>query len=293
MRVLVTGAGGLVGGRLAALFHEQGRETLALFRSFPPPPGPRALRQSLDDEEGLARLLDRECPTAVVHAAALAQVDRCYAFPDEAGAANVQVPTRLARLCRERGLRLVALSTDLVFSGEQAPLSERDRAEPRSVYGRTKLAGEDGVLVAHPEAAVVRVALVVGRGHGPRATASEAIARSLRAGERPRLFTDEHRTPIDPESLAAAVLRILDQRGAGRYHLGGSERVSRYELGVRVARALGLDSTALVPGRQVDHVAPEPRAADVSLDSSRAQQELGFRPRPLDEALRESRLGPA
>ena len=135
----------------------------------------------------------------------------------------------------------------------------------------------------------VRVALVLGRGHGARATSTESVARALLRGEASRLFTDEHRTPVDPESVADAVVRLLDGSFAGRFHLGGPERVSRYELGLRVARWLGLPDAGIVASRQADHAGKDRRAADVSLDSGRARRELGWEPRPIDEAIRESR----
>jgi dTDP-4-dehydrorhamnose reductase len=290
MRVLVTGAGGLLGGRIAALLHETSRfEVLAAYRREAPPPGPRPVAVELLDTPALERVLDAERPQAVVHAAVLGRVDQCQDRPSDAAAVNAVLPGTIAVLCRERGLRLVALSTDMVFAGDGAPLCEGDATGPRSVYGRTKRDGENAVLAALPTAAVARVALVCGRGHGARGTSSESIAWSLQAGRRAVLFTDEHRTPVDPESVADAIARLLHGRGAGLYHLGGPERLSRYELGTRVARRLGLDTSLLVASRQDEHPTPEPRPKDVSLDSSRARRELGWEPRPLDEALREGR----
>jgi dTDP-4-dehydrorhamnose reductase len=136
---------------------------------------------------------------------------------------------------------------------------------------------------------VARLALTLGRGHGPRGTSTESVAWAIRAGRPLRLFTDEYRTPVDPESLADALVLLLERGGTGRFHLGGPERVSRHELGLRVARALGLPECGIVAGRQSDYGGPDPRAADVSLDSSRARRELGWRPRPIDEAIREGR----
>jgi dTDP-4-dehydrorhamnose reductase len=228
----------------------------------------------------------------VLHAAAIGQANRCQERPDEAHRVNAVLPGTLGRLCRERGLRLVAVSTDLVFGGDRAFVGEGDPPRPLSVYGRTKLAGEDAVLAACPGAAVGRVALTLGRGHGARGTSSESIGWALRAGRTVRLFTDEYRTPVDPESLVDALIRLLEGRGSGRFHLGGPERVSRYDLGVRVARALGLPESGIVAGRQSDHTGPDPRAADVSLDSSRARAELGWRQRPIEEAIREGRPEP-
>ena len=263
MRVLVTGAGGLLGGRLAALLHGRGLEVLAAHRLSIPPPGPRPVLVDLTDEKALARLLDASRPDAVVHAAAIGRSNQCEERPDEAERVNARLPGTLARECRERGLRLVALSTDLVFGGDRAFLREDDPPGPLGVYGRTKLAGEEAVLSACPGAAVVRVAMILGRGHGARATSTE--------------------------SVADAVLRLLECPAAGRFHLGGPERISRYDLGLRVARLLGLPQGGIVAGRQADHAGPDRRAADVSLDSGRARRELGWEPRPIDEAIRESR----
>ena len=202
------------------------------------------------------------------------------------------MPGTLGRLCRERALRLVALSTDLVFRGGRAFVREDDTPAPLSVYGRTKLAGEEAVLAACPSAAVVRIALTLGRGHGARGTSTESVAWALGAGRAVQLFTDEYRTPVDPESVADALARLLERGGSGRYHLGGPERLSRHDLGLRVARALGLPESGITAALQSDHEGPDPRAADVSLDSTRARRELGWEPRPIDEAIRESRMAP-
>ncbi|HYN01991.1 MAG TPA: SDR family oxidoreductase [Vicinamibacteria bacterium] len=289
MRVLVTGAGGLLGGRLAELLHGRGLEVLAAHRLSIPPPGPRPVLVELTDETALARLLDASRPDAVVHAAAVGQAHHCEERPDEAERVNARLPGILARECHERGLRLVALSTDLVFRGDRAFVREDDPPGPLGVYGRTKLAGEQAVLSACPGAAVARVALVLGRGHGARATSTESVARALLGGQAVRLFTDEYRTPVDPESVAEAVRRLLERPVAGLFHLGGPERISRHDLGRRVARWLGLPEAGIAAGRQADHAGPDRRAADVSLDSGRARSELGWEPRPIDEAIRESR----
>lgn len=246
----------------------------------------------LTDEEALARALDSLRPQGIVHAAAIGQAGRCQERPDEAHRVNAVLPGTLGRLCRERDLRLVALSTDLVLRGDRPFASEDDTAAPLSVYGRTKLAGEEALLSACPSAAVARVALTLGRGHGARGTSTESVLWALRAGRAVRLFTDEYRTPVDPESVADALLLLLSRGGSGRFHLGGPERLSRHDLGLRVARAFGLPERGIAAARQADHAGPDPRAADASLDSTRARHELGWEPRPIDEAIRESREEP-
>ena len=279
-----------MGGRLAALLHERGLDVTAACRHGSPPDGLRTVAAELLDAAAVARLVDETRPQAVVHAAVLGRADLCAARPAEAELVNARLPGFMAEACRERGLPLVALSTDLVFDGQRPHVNEQHPARPLSVYGSTKRRGEQAVLAAWPQAAVARVALVHGRGHGPRATSSESVLRALAAGQKATLYTDEYRTPVDPESVADAVARILERKGAGLYHLGGLERVSRFELGRRVARAFGLSEAGLVPGTQAAHSGPDRRAPDVSLDSGRARRELGWQPRPLDVAIRESRL---
>jgi dTDP-4-dehydrorhamnose reductase len=293
VRVLVTGAGGRLGGRLAALLDERGFNVVAAHRRSPPPPGLSGPVIDLGGASAVEALLEATRPDAVVHAAVLGRADRCEEDPEQAEAVNARLPGLLARACRARGVRLVALSTDLVLDGRRSFSVEASALRPLSVYGQTKLRGEEAVLDAFPAAAVLRVALVVGRGHGPSPTASEAVAWALSGGGRPRLFVDEFRTPIDPESVAEGLCRLLRSGGTGRYHLGGLERLSRLELGRRVARILGLPEAGIEPGRQADHVGPEARPPDTSLDSSRARAELGWSSRPLDQALAESRRTPA
>jgi dTDP-4-dehydrorhamnose reductase len=244
----------------------------------------------LADATAVDRLLDEARPEAVVHAAVLSRAEDCEGRPEEAERVNAKLPGLVAAACRERGVRLVALSTDLVFPGDRPFVTESYPTGPRNLYGRTKRKGEEAVLLAYPQAAVARVALVLGRGHGPRSTSSESVARALRAGRSQRLFTDEYRTPIDPESVERALAKLLEGTAAGLFHLGGPQRVSRYELGIRVARAFGLAASGIVASVQAQHQGPDLRAPDVSLDSSHAQAELGWTPRDLEEAIRDSRL---
>jgi dTDP-4-dehydrorhamnose reductase len=291
VRILVTGAGGVLGGRLAALLSER-HSVVAGRHQGPTPDGLETVPLDLLSRASADEALSLSRAQAVLHAAALADPDRCEREVDAAVALNTGSSAMLARLCRSRGLRLVALSTDLVFPGDRPHWREDDRPAPLLAYGRTKLAGEEATLAECPSAVVARVTLVVGRGFGLRATASESIAWSLRRGQRVRLFTDQFRTPVDAESLSDALGRLLEGGAAGRFHLGGGERLSRHALGLRTARRLGLDEGLIDAVEAADHPSGAPRPADVSLDSSRASRELGWRPRPLDDAILESRATP-
>jgi dTDP-4-dehydrorhamnose reductase len=289
-RLLITGAGGLLGGRLVEQLGSHFEVIAARHRSATPP-GVPAVELELASPEAIARALREARPDAIVHCAALADADACQREPDRAQVLNVAACEALARLCRSGGVRLVAVSTDFVLDGTRSFADEDAPTRPLMTYGRTKLLGEEAVLTLAPGSAVVRVALVHGRGHGPRPSASESTAWALRAGRRLRLFTDQFRTPVDPESVASAVEALLSGTAAGRFHLGGPERLSRHELGLRTARLLGLREDLIEAAVQADLPLAAPRPAEASLDSSRARRELGYRPRPLDAGLREGRLG--
>jgi dTDP-4-dehydrorhamnose reductase len=287
-RLLVTGAGGRLGGRLAALLASRFRVTAGV-RASAAPPGLPPIALDVTDPASVAEALSSTRCSAVVHCAALADADACERDPDAAARLNAEACRILAGACAARGVRLVALSTDLVLSGERPYWSEDDEAVPASAYGRTKRAGEQAVLEADPSFAVARVALVTGRAHGPHPSASEAIAWALAEGRAPRLFTDQYRTPVDPESVADALTALVAGGPGGLYHLGGPERLSRFELGLRVAAVLGLDPRRIEPVRQADLAFDAARPADVSLDARRARDRLGWRPRDVDDAIRSGR----
>ena len=125
-----------------------------------------------------------------------------------------------------------------------------------------------------------------------RATSTEAIAWKLASGATLSLYMDEWRSPIDPESVLSAIEgAIANPDAAGVYHLGGPERITRFDLGRRVAQLTGLPADGILGASRTGHRGA-PRARDVSLDSSRARRDLGYAPRPLDVAILEGRTRP-
>lgn len=291
VRVLVTGASGMLGGRLAQLLAAR-FDVVAAHHQAPPPGGLARVSMDLESTPSVAEAFAATKPDAVLHAGAYAFVDLCERNPEKARAINVEGSARVARACAEHGARLVAISTDLVFSGDRAWSTEDVPTGPVMTYGRTKLQGEEAALAACPRAAVARVPLIIGGGYGTRSTATEAISWALRAGRPVTLFTDQYRTPADAESIVEALARLLPGEQTGRFHLAGPERVSRHELGLRVARLHGLPESAIEAVPQDERPGLAPRPPDVSLDSSRARQELGYAPRSLDEMIAGDRPAP-
>jgi dTDP-4-dehydrorhamnose reductase len=288
MRILVTGASGLVGGRLCERL-VVAHDVVGVAQANSPPAGVRAATLDLTDRQTAGALLDRETPQVVIHCAAFADSERCERDPASARAVNVEVPRRIARACRERDIRLIAFSTDLVLCGEESNSTEMATPAPLSVYGTTKLDGERAILDEHPAALILRLALVCGRGFGRRATATEAIAAKLKRGETVTLYTDEWRSPIDADSIGVAIeTAVARPHVAGLLNLAGPERITRLDFGERIASVLGLDAKLIKAAVRADHQGV-PRPRDVSLDISRARRELDWAPDALEASIRRSR----
>ena len=261
MIALVTGATGLLGGYLVEELRRAGDDVVAVGG-----PGRGEGGVELSDDEALRALVRRVRPDVVFHTAALSAVADCARDPERARRLNVVGAATLAAAAG--AARFVHVSTDMVFDGESAPYREGDPTAPTSVYGRTKRDAEAAVLAEARRSAVVRVSLLFGPTKNERRGFFDHLLAQLRAAAPIVLFDDEWRTPLSLRAAAEA-LRVIGRSDVGGVlHLGGPERLSRFEIGKRVAAVLGLSDRALVPGSRTAIASAEPRPRDLSLDSS-------------------------
>ncbi len=291
MRLVITGAGGLLGAYLLRAAEDADE----LFAWGGPSGGERfgiPLRAiDLTNATATAEAFRADRPDVVLHAAARARVADCARDPEGALRANAGATATLARLAADAGARLVYVSTDLVFDGEGAPYREADRPRPVSAYGRSKQAGEKAVLDV-PRSAVVRVSLLYGPALHGRPSFFDEQLNALRGGKPVPLFRDEWRTPLDLLTAARALLAVARSDYTGILHVGGPERISRLEMGRRLAESWGLDASPIIATDRDAVPATEPRPRDVSLDSSRWRSTFPEMPWPcLEDALRKVTLG--
>ena len=288
MRFLITGASGQLGAYLLrelstggdAVSAWTGARSETLF-GIPFEP------VNLANADQVADAFQRARPTTIIHAAALATVAACYRDPQNALEINTRGTARLAELAAAAGARLVLVSTDLVFDGNGSWYTEGDAPAPLSVYGRSKLAAEQVVLAA-PRAAVARVSLLFGPTLNGREAFFGAQVSALRERKPLTCFTDEWRTPLGLAAAARALVALARSDFQGVLHVGGPERLSRWEMGQQLAAALQLDPGVLVPATRDQLAAPEPRPRDVSLDSSQWRHRFPAQPcLTFAEALRE------
>jgi dTDP-4-dehydrorhamnose reductase len=285
--LLITGAGGALGSVLMRVLEEQHRAGIGVVsRGGPRPSVGKVIAAELTDPNSYRDVLFSLAPKVIVHLAGVTQIAAAYADPERARTVNVQVTVELLRFAQATGARFLFASTDLVFDGEHAPYDEDAATEPLSIYGRTKLEAECYVLT-YKRGLVVRLPLMYGFPEAPRApTFFETLVASLQRGERARLFVDELRSVLWLDDAARALLALADSELSGVVHCGGPERLSRFALGEHVVRALGVSRDLLVPTQLADATFPEPRARDVSLDSSRYRAGIGTEPgRRIGETL--------
>ncbi len=239
------------------------------------------------DTRALERAIDEARPDAIIHAAAMTDVDGCETNPLLADQINHLGARNVAHAADRAGAYLVGVSTDFVFSGTQSPYAEDAPTDPISIYGSSKRAGEMAVLEASDSFSVARTAWVYGgRGkHFPR-----SILNLLATREEVTVVEDERGNPTFAGDLAVSLVRIVASRQAGIVHLTNEGSTSRFALAREVALCAGLDPERIQPTtveaflRQ--HPLPARRPADSSLENRRAAA-LGLRLRPWPEALAE------
>jgi dTDP-4-dehydrorhamnose reductase len=291
-RLLVTGGSGFVAGSVLA---QAGGawEVHAVSRGAPVAEGegdggsaPRWHRLDGLARDDWAGLFRRVRPTAVIHTAALADIDFCEANPESASAVNVGLTSTLTGVCGADGIRLVFCSTDTIFDGERAPYHEGDAPEPLNHYARTKVDAERCVAEMGPGGIIARLSLVIGLpvlGAGNSFVAR--LLSALAAGREVAVPERETRTPVDVVTLGRALIELAGCNHTGVFHLSGTERLNRLELSRRIAAAFGRRSDLVVPVDPARMAGRAPRPRDVSLAHERTRQCLATPMLDLDAGL--------
>jgi dTDP-4-dehydrorhamnose reductase len=266
VRILVTGATGYLGGEL--LRRTPGAVGVGFSQQA-------ELQVDVRDMAAVDAAVQDVAPEAIIHTAYRQDGPDAWAINVD-GAANV------ARAAASRSIRLVHLSTDVVFDGaSRTAYAETDTPNPVTDYGRSKTAAETDVLAVHAGALLVRTSLIYG---GAALSKHELTVVAAADGEvDTAFFTDELRTPIQVGDLADALLELVATDLAGPLHVAGADTVSRYDFAALVAQAHGRDPALLRSATTVELGLVRPLAC--ALDSSRAQQLLHTRLRGVRTVL--------
>lgn len=291
MKTLVTGANGLLGQKL---MHQLGAHPeVSLLGTGPGPariPLPsNAVWHTLDVRDGAAveALMAAEKPDAVIHTAAMTNVDQCES--DHAGclALNVEAVRHLAKSCARHNSYLLHLSTDFIFDGAAGPYDETAAANPISFYGQSKLDAEQ-IVIDQPGLrwGIARTILVYGiAADMSRSNIILWVKSSLEQGKKIQVVDDQWRTPTLAEDLADGCVRMALKQAKGIYNLGGPDLLTPYEMAMATAEYFGLDKTLIeqVDGTRFSQPAKRPPRTGLVID--KARQELGYAPHSFAEGI--------
>jgi dTDP-4-dehydrorhamnose reductase len=283
-KLLVTGVHGFLGWNICQKAKREWEIFGTAFSHRGKIAGVHITKVDLRDFDALKRIFQEIHPDAVIHAAAKSDPNFCQTHRAESQAINVDASINIAGLCADYGIPCVFTSTDLVFNGLNAPYREGDTVCPVNFYGEQKVLAEQGMVKCHPVIAICRMSLMFGISGPDARSFIQPMIEATREGRELRLFADEFRTPVSVNAAVSGIFLALE-KVRGLLHIGGIERISRYDFGTLLMNTLNIREARLVPCRQQDVIMAASRPPDVSLDSSKAFA-LGFKPLPLSEELK-------
>jgi dTDP-4-dehydrorhamnose reductase len=276
--VWITGAGGLIGNYL-----------VQTAPTFAPQFQVHALTRAdldLEDFGAVREAFRKELPVMVIHCAALANTPACEKNPAQAHKLNVEVTGVLAELAAD--IPFIFFSTDLVFDGHVENYDESAAVNPLSAYAKTKVEAER-IVLANSKHTVVRTSLNFGQSLTGDRAFNEQMRSAVERGEMLQLFVDEFRCPIPAEITARAVWELAAQDKPGLYHLAGSERLSRWEIGQLLA-AYWAPLKVKMEQASIRDFRGLPRSPDTSLNCAKLQKLLSFPLTRFSEWLGESKV---
>lgn len=265
MRVLCTGATGLVGYNFVQSASKAGCEVVAVCgkNELAGMGNVSVVHADLTDTDKLQRLVLDVFPDAIVNCAAIASPADVDANPDLAHRLNTEMPEQLALLANHIGARLVHMSTDMVFDGTAAPYVNTDIPMPCTLYGTTKLLAEKKILkIAAPTTVVLRLSHVSGNSLTGRRSLHEKLLRAWAGGKKTPCRTDEIKCPLSASVLADLIVEILQRpKLSGIYHYCGADALSRYDMAARIAVHFGLSPEEFIEPVKGD------RPCDLTMDA--------------------------
>lgn len=284
MKILVTGANGLLGQYLVALLLQEGYTVVALSRGANRLPYATSNQFTYYDvdmthELPVTTILLKEQPDVVVHAAAMTQVDECQLNQAGCETINVQATAQLLVAAETTTRHFIYISTDFVFDGEQGDYKEDDHLNPVSWYGFTKVQAESMVETSDMDWAIVRTCLVYGNAPGSgRTNIISWVKQSLEAGKPIKVVNDQWRTPTYAGDLAKGILLIIQQKATGVYHISGKDKMTPYDIALQTAAHCKLDASLIEKTDAASFTQPARRPPKTGFDITKARTTLGYEP---------------
>ena len=290
MKILITGSNGLLGQKIVRQLKKNNKLFLATsIGENRNPDCPSAFYQSLDisNQEEVNRVFMEYNPDAVIHTAAITNVDYCETNQEICQKVNVNATAYLLNAAQKVDASFSLLSTDFVFDGEKGNYIESDDPNPLSVYAQSKVDAES-ILInsANKNWSIVRTIIVFGEGNNlSRSNIVLWAKEALSSGKELNIIDDQFRAPTWADDLAWACIKIVELHKNGIYHISGPETFSIYDLVLRVAKFCGLDTASLnkTTSESLNQAARRP--PKTGFDLSKARFEIDYRPMSFEESL--------
>jgi len=284
LKLLVTGASGLLGHKVAQLALEKGHEVYSIYKEHQTNVG-KPIKLDLTDKSQVFETILRLKPQAIVHTAAYTDVDSCEINQDLAWKANVEATKHVAIASASIDSHLTYVSTDYVFDGEKGLYSEEDQPKPISYYGYTKLKGEEFVREHAKEWCIARASVIYGWGLKHKQNFATWLINNLNQGKEVKVLKDQYVSPTLNTNLAQMLLEIAERRITGTLHTAGATRISRHEFALKLAEAFNLNINLIKPAKMNEMPWRAKRPKDSSLNVSKAGALLNAKPQKLNQAL--------
>ena len=289
MKVLITGANGLLGQKLIALLDDKkeinflatARRRVDALGSVP--------FQTLDitNREQTLSVINSFQPDVVIHTAAMTQVDQCETDREVCWDINVHGVENIVAACEQANAHLIHVSTDFIFDGTHGPLDELEKPNPISYYGLSKLEGEKAVQKSTGKWAILRTVLVYGvTPDMSRSNIVLWVKKSLEEGKTIKVVNDQWRTPTLAEDLAMGCYLAATKKATGIFNISGDEMMTPYDIALATADHFGLNASLIQKTDSTQFTQPAKRPPRTGFIIEKAKLELGYRPHSFREGLR-------
>jgi dTDP-4-dehydrorhamnose reductase len=289
-KILVTGSNGLLGQKITErILQTRQFDLIATSKGanrFPVQEGYTYAEMDILDPLNVRNVIHHYQPDAIIHTAAMTNVDTCEAQQDLANGLNVDAVKTLISVCEKNKIQLIHLSTDFIFDGANGPYEEDAAPSPLSYYGVTKVQAEDELKASSCDWVIIRTILVYGIVSDMSRSNIVLWARNaLEKGDPINVVNDQWRMPTLAEDLADACLLAVEKEAKGIYHISGKDMMSIAELVGRVADYWHLDKSLIreISSASLNQTARRPVKTGFILDKS--MKDLGYRPHSFEEGL--------
>jgi len=286
-RILIVGSNGMLGQRLTLYYtNQKGVELLtcsAEEKSFIQ--NVNYVKLDITEKNEVKRIINDFYPDAIINAAAYTNVDGCETHRELAWKVNVSGVANLAHYAWACDAHVVHISTDYVFDGENGPYTEKDRVNPISYYGRTKLASENTLRGSGVFNTIIRTNVLYGPAKYGRPDFVKWVVSSLRKGDTIRIVTDQINNPTYIDDLVWVIAKVIEYKKEGLFHIGGKEFLSRYDFTLRIADFFNLDKKRIVPIETYELNQAARRPLKSGLITLKAQTELGYNPTEIEASF--------